>query len=431
MSTIENHPVAQVLQFENPTQTQPDDYQVQAVRASSVEGLEAETEKRFRQCEGALVEVKAGLSSLGEQMKKSSATTATNLGISVVNVLTRSDCPDHRQTPQSALNVSIVMNQAIMPGIVKKQGGHVHQLPGRETDTSHSGGAAYDSTNPTGWPPTSAEHAIREVELHSTTGATILVDVEVGSGMIQAVVDTACQITVFSVTAWRNLCPSPSLEEEIILKGAAVLGRMKANMARDIQLRLGGQSYFWDCCVAPISDDLILGLDFLHAQGAVVDLPHACLSLRQVSVPIKIVANGSSPSISTEFVLYRTAVIPPFSMLRVPCVGPVADSLMALELTNLLSDYGDVFAISDTNLGKFEGIKHGIDSGGTSPIKQRMRRTPLGFAEEEDKYLDSMLKHDIIRPSFSDWASPPVLCLPFHFLYNDSSGCLESHEDMV
>ncbi|ELU09188.1 hypothetical protein CAPTEDRAFT_202802 [Capitella teleta] len=185
-------------------------------------------------------------------------------------------------------------------------------------------------------------------------------------------------------------------------------------MARDIQLRLGCQSYFWDCCVAPISDDLILGLDFLHAQGAVVDLPHACLSLRQVTVPIKLVANGSSPSISTEFVLCRTAVIPPFSMLRVPCVGPVlpkADSLVALELTNLLSDYGDVFAISDTDLGRFDRIKHGIDTGGTSPIKQRMRRTPLGFAEEEDKYLDSMLKHGIIRPSFSDWASSPVLVL--------------------
>ncbi|ELT97814.1 hypothetical protein CAPTEDRAFT_217211 [Capitella teleta] len=310
-STVPVSKLRQVLRFENPTQTQPDDYQVRAVRASSVEGLKAAAEKRFRQCEGALVEVKAGLSSLSEQMK-----------------------------------------EAIMPGIVKNPGGHVHQLTGRETDTSRSGGATYDSTNlhwlaPNQW--------IRKVELHSTTGATILVDVEVGSGMIQAVVDTACQITVFSVTAWRNLCPSPSLGEEIILKGAAVLGRMKANMARDIQLRLGGQSYFWDCCVAPISDDLILGLDFLHAQGAVVDLPQA------------------------------------------------------LELTNLLSDYGDVFAISDTDLGRFEGIKHGIDTGGMSPIKQRMRRTPLGFAEEEDKYFYSMLKHGIIRPSFLDWASPPVL----------------------
>ncbi|ELT97739.1 hypothetical protein CAPTEDRAFT_210131 [Capitella teleta] len=77
----------------------------------------------------------------------------------------------------------------------------------------------------------------------------------------------------------------------------------------------------------------------------------------------------------------------------------------ALELTNLLSDYRDVFAISDTNLGKFKRIKHRIDTCGTIPIKQRMRRTPLGFVEEEDKHLDRMLKHGIIRQSFSDWAS--------------------------
>ncbi|ELT94494.1 hypothetical protein CAPTEDRAFT_207638 [Capitella teleta] len=69
-STVPVSKLRQVLRFENPTQTQPDDYQVRAVHASSVEGLEAATEKRFRQCEGALVEVKAGLSSLSEQMKE-------------------------------------------------------------------------------------------------------------------------------------------------------------------------------------------------------------------------------------------------------------------------------------------------------------------------------------------------------------------------
>ncbi|ELU15777.1 hypothetical protein CAPTEDRAFT_208363 [Capitella teleta] len=69
-STVPVSKLRQVLRFENPTQTQPDDYQVRAVHASSVEGLEAATERRFRQCEGALVEVKAGMSSLGEQMKE-------------------------------------------------------------------------------------------------------------------------------------------------------------------------------------------------------------------------------------------------------------------------------------------------------------------------------------------------------------------------
>ena len=34
-----------------------------------------------------------------------------------------------------------------------------------------------------------------------------------------------------------------------------------------------------------------------------------------------------------------------------------------------------------------------------------MRRTPLGFADEEDEYLEG----EVIQPSKSDWASPPVL----------------------
>ncbi|ELU12523.1 hypothetical protein CAPTEDRAFT_199198 [Capitella teleta] len=45
-STVPVSKLRQVLRFENPTQTQPDDYQVRAVHASSVEGLEAATERR-------------------------------------------------------------------------------------------------------------------------------------------------------------------------------------------------------------------------------------------------------------------------------------------------------------------------------------------------------------------------------------------------
>nr|KAG5699813.1 hypothetical protein BaRGS_013533 [Batillaria attramentaria] len=38
-----------------------------------------------------------------------------------------------------------------------------------------------------------------------------------------------------------------------------------------------------------------------------------------------------------------------------------------------------------------------------------MRRTPVGFEQEEEKHLQSMLKAQVIQPSNSPWASPPVL----------------------
>ncbi|MEX1352018.1 MAG: pol polyprotein, partial [Desulfobacterales bacterium] len=80
-----------------------------------------------------------------------------------------------------------------------------------------------------------------------------------------------------------------------------------------------------------------------------------------------------------------------------------------VELSNLLKDYGDVFASSDYDLGNFTAIEHKIDTGDAKPIKLRMRRTPLGFAEEEKALLDKMLKAGVIQESTSDWAAAPVL----------------------
>ena len=50
------------------------------------------------------------------------------------------------------------------------------------------------------------------------------------------------------------------------------------------------------------------------------------------------------------------------------------------HLRELLCEFEDVFAKNEFDLGKFDAIKHGIDTGSSRPVKQRMRRTPLGFA---------------------------------------------------
>ena len=78
-------------------------------------------------------------------------------------------------------------------------------------------------------------------------------------------------------------------------------------------------------------------------------------------------------------------------------------------LANLLIEFSDVFSTGDSDLGKFSVIKHKIDTGTARPIRQPMRRTPLGFEKEEEKHLKQMLGAEIIQPSTSEWASPPVL----------------------
>ena len=79
------------------------------------------------------------------------------------------------------------------------------------------------------------------------------------------------------------------------------------------------------------------------------------------------------------------------------------------QLSELLCEFEDVFAKSEFDLGKFNTIQHGIDTGTNRPVKQRIRRTPLGFAGEEEAQLKKMLSAGVIRPSVSEWASAPVL----------------------
>lgn len=352
---------------------------------------------------------------------------------------------------------------------------------------------------------------IREFECSLHPPSNILVPVHVDKIAFKAVLDTAGQVTVFSEAAWGKLHRSASNPREpILLKGAAIEGKMQAQLVRGVSLDIGGFTYDWDCCVAPISDELILGLDFLQFHHALIDLPNSLLSLGDNVIAIQIEPVEAPPPERSQYALKRTVTIQPFSAIRLPCFSfltPPAEQVLVTvktpvlgiyappivarngnalplllynqsphslkvnptdvevfveplgvtpcvrevtdvrssppggaltdpdrstevpehvskllersktpfsptegrQLASLLTEFADVFAISDVDLGCLQGITHRIDTGDASPIKQRMRRTPLGFAAEEDRYLNSMIEHGVIRPSFSAWASPPVL----------------------
>lgn len=80
------------------------------------------------------------------------------------------------------------------------------------------------------------------------------------------------------------------------------------------------------------------------------------------------------------------------------------------EVFSLIDRFQSVFAKDDFDLGLFNGeITHKIDTGEARPIKQRLRRTPMGFENEEKKHIEQMLEQGIIQPSISEWASAPVL----------------------
>ena len=98
-------------------------------------------------------------------------------------------------------------------------------------------------------------------------------------------------------------------------------------------------------------------------------------------------------------------------LLDTPTMGPVPEYLVPLytnsiqhlsrvqadQVATILFQYQDRFSQGDCDLGRFMEIKHRIDTGDARPIRQKMRRTPIGFQEEEDKLLEKMLASGVIE----------------------------------
>ncbi|CAC5369227.1 unnamed protein product [Mytilus coruscus] len=68
---------------------------------------------------------------------------------------------------------------------------------------------------------------------------------------------------------------------------------------------------------------------------------------------------------------------------------------------NLLKEYEMLFSASDSDLGKTNVVKHKINTGTASPIKQAPQRLPNTLAKEVDDQVDGMLKNGLITPSMS------------------------------
>jgi hypothetical protein len=87
------------------------------------------------------------------------------------------------------------------------------------------------------------------------------------------------------------------------------------------------------------------------------------------------------------------------------------------ELTNdqqekfkdFMKQYKDLFIWKENQFGKTSVIKHNIDTGDASPIKQRFYRTSFQNQEFIKQEIQRLLGSGLIQPSKSQWTSPVVV----------------------
>ncbi|BHF62451.1 hypothetical protein SprV_0200543300 [Sparganum proliferum] len=85
------------------------------------------------------------------------------------------------------------------------------------------------------------------------------------------------------------------------------------------------------------------------------------------------------------------------------------DEGSARKLSQLVSEFKDIFDWDGKSTGRTGVTEHCIDTGDARPIRVPPRRLPIFYQKELDALINDMLSRKIIRPSQSPWSSPIVL----------------------
>ena len=85
-------------------------------------------------------------------------------------------------------------------------------------------------------------------------GLSMIVPIQVKCKLVSAVIDTGAQFTIVNSQFYDTLNLSLPINPEKSVEGYLV---------QEVPLTLGGKTYKWDLYVAPIEDQLLLGLDFM------------------------------------------------------------------------------------------------------------------------------------------------------------------------
>ena len=193
--------------------------------------------------------------------------------------------------------------------------------------------------------------------------------------------------------------PSECFEESSLLKVAASLHCAAQDMIRVRVMNLVSEAI-------EVHEGQTLGFAF-----EVIELQRVIQECReeQRESAVQTLGVGASDEIDRPVNLQDAELSEHLNELYEAICQNVDDTDELLTIRKLLNKFQDGFSKGKFDLGQTSVVEHATDTGSSHPIKQRPRRTPVGFWGEEEKEVKSMLEQGIIEPSNSPWCSPVCL----------------------
>ena len=143
------------------------------------------------------------------------------------------------------------------------------------------------------------------------------VSITVGGKVARAVVDTAAEVTILSDRIYDSLRPKPPIIKNVTLNTAGRNMKMKGMIVGPVEMTLGDFVFQEIVYIAPIDDDMLLGVDLLRKHHATINIPNSSLSFQGKDV-LMTSGKPSEVSIAQVFV-ERTVIIPRWCVKLVKC----------------------------------------------------------------------------------------------------------------
>ncbi|XP_069187217.1 uncharacterized protein [Procambarus clarkii] len=155
------------------------------------------------------------------------------------------------------------------------------------------------------------------------SGSMFWIPVQIGDVKVKAFVDTAAEVIIISQEIHQRLNPPPQVIQHITLSTAGKRMHLTGTLVGPIPLLVVGREYTVGVYVAPIADDMLLGLDFMKRYGVSIVLDKSQMILQGQVTPMKLETKDEpNPNLApciAKVAVSQYTVIPPHSVARVKC----------------------------------------------------------------------------------------------------------------
>ena len=203
------------------------------------------------------------------------------------------------------------------------------------------------------------EVPVEEVTIYRlSAGSMYSVPVGLMDVSVRAIIDTAAEVTIISDKIYEALDPTPPKIRDVSLNTAGRGMKVQGMRVGPVSMTLGHTKFEEVLYVAPIEDEMLLGIDFLRRYAESIQIKGAKLVVGGEDIPIH-TGGGIEPARILRVHLQQRTVLPPNKVKRATgvidqkmaaCVFEPAANL-PVHLPRTLSDGGEmipVFMINST-----------------------------------------------------------------------------------